>query len=95
MTRETTTRRDVLQTLATLPLGTLLLPRPREVAAQTGGSPVKVETKGLTAKIRFESILSGYLDELNGKYKLRVTELVLEPGASSASTTMRGPESAR
>jgi quercetin dioxygenase-like cupin family protein len=91
MTRETTTRRDVLQTLATLPLGTLLLPRPREVAAQTGGSPVKVETKGLTAKIRFESILSGYLDELNGKYKLRVTELVLEPGGFVGEHHHAGP----
>jgi quercetin dioxygenase-like cupin family protein len=91
MTRKTTTRRDVLQTLATLPLGTLLLPRPREAAAQTGGSPGKVETKGLTAKIRFESILSGYLDELNGKYKLRVTELVLEPGGFVGEHHHAGP----
>ena len=58
-----------------------LLSRPGEAAAQaSGGSPGKVDTKGLTAKIKFESVLSGYLTDLNGKYKLRVTELVLEPG---------------
>jgi quercetin dioxygenase-like cupin family protein len=74
------TRRAVLQFLGALPLAALLS-RHRQAAAQTtGGSPVKVETKGLTAKIKFESVLSGYLTELNGKYKLRVTELVLEPG---------------
>jgi quercetin dioxygenase-like cupin family protein len=81
MANEETTRRDLLlQSLGALSLAALLS-RPSEVAAQaTGGSPVKVETKGLTAKIKFESVLSGYLTELNGKYKLRVTELVLEPG---------------
>jgi quercetin dioxygenase-like cupin family protein len=74
------TRRDLLQSLGGMPL-VALLSRPRAAAAQTtGGTPGKVETKGLTAKIKFEGILSGYLTELNGKYKLRVTELVLEPG---------------
>lgn len=78
MANQPTTRRDLL--LGTLPLVTLLS-RPRTVIAQTPGTgPVKVETKGLTARIKFESVLSGYLAELNGKYKLRVTELVLEPG---------------
>jgi quercetin dioxygenase-like cupin family protein len=71
------TRRDLLQSLGAVPLAALLS-RSREAAAQT--RPVKVETKGLTAKIKFENVLSGYLTELNGKYKLRVTELVLEPG---------------
>jgi hypothetical protein len=74
MANEETTRRDLLQSLGgALSLVALLL-RPREAAAQAaGGSPVKVETKGLTAKIKFESVLSGYLSDLNGKYKLRVT----------------------
>ena len=36
--------------------------------------------EGLTAKIKYEHVLAGYLGEVNGKYKLRVTELVLEPG---------------
>lgn len=86
-----TTRRDVLQGLGALPL-VALLSRPREAAAQmTGESPVKVNTKGLTAKIKFESVLSGYLTDLNGKYKLRVTELVLEPGGYVGEHHHAGP----
>jgi len=90
MTNEATTRRDLLQTLAVLPLAALLT-APDEAIAQTGGGPAKVETKGLTAKIKFESALSGYLTELNGKYKLRVTELVLEPGGYVGEHHHAGP----
>jgi len=90
MANEATTRRDLLQTLAVLPLAALLA-APDEVTAQTGGGPAKVETKGLTAKIKFESALSGYLTELNGKYKLRVTELVLEPGGYVGEHHHAGP----
>jgi quercetin dioxygenase-like cupin family protein len=90
MTNAATTRRDLLQALATLPLGALLRGS-REAAAQTPGAPGKVETKGLTAKIKFESVLSGYLGELNGKYKLRVTELVLEPGGYVGEHHHAGP----
>jgi quercetin dioxygenase-like cupin family protein len=86
-----TTRREVLQSLGALPL-LALLARPGEAAAQTtGGTPAKVETKGLTAKIKFESVLSGYLAEVNGKYKLRVTELVLEPGGYVGEHHHAGP----
>ena len=95
MTNAVTTRRDLLQSLGALPL-LALLAQPGQAAAQAaGGSPAKVETKGLTAKIKFESVLSGYLTELNGKYKLRVTELVLEPGGTWATTIMRVRASAR
>ena len=91
MANEETTRRDLLQTFAALPLAALLGGF-RDVTAQTaGGSPAKVETKGLTAKIKFESVLSGYLGELNGKYKLRVTELVLEPGGYVGEHHHAGP----
>lgn len=60
---------------------------------QAGGSPaqVRVDTKGLTAKIKFESVLSGYLTDLNGKYKLRVTELTLEPGGHVGEHNHVGP----
>jgi quercetin dioxygenase-like cupin family protein len=60
---------------------------------QVGGSPaqVRVDTKGLTAKIKFESVLSGYLTDLNGKYKLRVTELTLEPGGHVGEHNHVGP----
>jgi quercetin dioxygenase-like cupin family protein len=91
MAKEETTRRDLLHSLGALSLATLLAP-PREAAAQpASGSPVKVDTKGLTAKIKFESVLAGYLTELNGKYKLRVTELVLEPGGYVGEHHHAGP----
>jgi quercetin dioxygenase-like cupin family protein len=91
MTNGETTRRDLLQSLGALPLAALLA-RPAPAAAQaTGGTPPKVDTKGLTAKIRFESPLSGYLTELNGKYKLRVTELVLAPGGYVGEHNHVGP----
>ena len=75
MTQETTTRRGVLQGLGAAPLLALLGQARGATAQGTGGGPAKVDTKGLTAKIKFESVLSGYLGELNGKYKRRVTEL--------------------
>jgi len=91
MANEASTRRDLLQILGALPLA-VVWPAPRPTAAQAAASgPAKVETKGLTAKIRFESVLSGYLGELNGRYKLRVTELVLEPGGYVGEHHHAGP----
>ena len=83
-------RRDILQTLTTLPL-LALLTRSGEAVAQTGGSPVKVDTKGLVAKIKFEAPLGGFLTEINGKYKLRVTELTLAPGGHVGEHNHVGP----
>lgn len=57
----------------------------------TAQEPVKVDTKGLAAKIKFENVLSGFLSELNGKYKLRVTELVLQPGGHVGEHNHLGP----
>ena len=91
MANEASTRRDLLQILGALPLA-VVWPAPRPAAAQVPASgPAKVETQGLTAKIRFESVLSGYLGELNGRYKLRVTELVLEPGGYVGENHHAGP----
>ena len=83
-------RRDVLQALATLPLVALAV-RPGEATAQTGGSPVKVDTKGLIATIKFEAPIGGFLTEINGKYKLRVTELTLAPGGYVGEHNHIGP----
>ena len=92
MTHDDSTRRDVLQSLAALGLISLWTARPRAAAAQTAGpTPGKVDTKGLTAKIKHESPLAGYLTDLNGKYKLRVTELVLEPGGYVGEHHHAGP----
>ena len=69
-----------------------LLAQASPAGAQTAtGTPGKVETKGAAAKIKFESEISGYLDELNGKYKLRVTEVVLEPGGYVGEHNHVGP----
>src|SRR5690349_16686025 len=83
-------RRDVLQAIAILPLIGLIA-RAGDAAAQTAGSPVKVDTSGLVAKIKFEAPLAGFLSEINGKYKLRVTELTLAPGGHVGEHNHVGP----
>ena len=83
-------RRDVLHSLAALPF-TMLLTQVSEASGQEGRSPVKVDTKGLIAKIKFEAPLSGFLTDLNGRYKLRVTELTLDPGGHVGEHNHVGP----
>jgi quercetin dioxygenase-like cupin family protein len=56
-----------------------------------GQEPVKVDTKGLVAKIKFENVLAGFLTDLNDKYKLRVTELTLDPGGYVGEHNHVGP----
>ncbi len=90
MTSDEPIRRDVLQALAALPLLALAM-QPGKAGAQTAGSPVKVDTKGLVAKIKFEAPLAGFLKEINGKYKLRVTELTLAPGGHVGEHNHVGP----
>src|SRR5262247_3769787 len=89
MTSDDPVRRNVLQALAALPLMALAA-RPQAAAAQPA-SPVKVDTKGLVAKIKFEAPLAGFLSEINGKYKLRVTELTLAPGGHVGEHNHVGP----
>ncbi len=48
--------------------------------AGSSSAQQQVEAKGLRSKMGLESMVSGYLVELNGKYKLRATELTFEPG---------------
>ena len=84
-------RRQILKLVAAVPLAAAAF-RPRAASAQAPGtSPVRVDTKGLAAKIKFEHELAGYLTELNGKYKLRVTELTLEPGGHVGEHNHVGP----
>jgi quercetin dioxygenase-like cupin family protein len=82
-------RRTLLQGLAALPFLALVAP-PGEALAQAG-SPVKVNTQGLVAKIKFEAPLGGFLTEINGKYKLRITELTLAPGGHVGEHNHVGP----
>src|SRR4029450_4046936 len=68
-----TTRRDLLQNLATLLPMIALMAHPRPAMAQAP-VPVKVDTHGLVAKIKFEHALQGYRTDLHGKHKLTVGE---------------------
>lgn len=88
MASDATFRRDVLQILAALPVMAFAA-RPTEATAQ--GSAVKVDTQGLTAEIKFEASVAGFLSEINGKYKLRVTELTLAPGGHVGQHNHVGP----
>ena len=40
----------------------------------------RVDVRGLTAAIKIEEIVYGHLPELNGKYKMRATEVTFAPG---------------
>ena len=82
-------RREILQALAMLPLMSLA-GRAAETTTQTG-DPVSVETKGLVATIKFEAPVGGFLTDINGKYKLRVTELTLAPGGHIGEHNHVGP----
>jgi quercetin dioxygenase-like cupin family protein len=57
-------------------------------AAQGAG---QVEMKGMTSQIKFEHPVEGYLTDLNGKYKLRVTETTFAPGAVFGEHQRTGP----
>ena len=87
-------RRDALLSAAAaaLPFAALLA-RAGEASAQAaaGSAPVRVDTKGLAARIRFEQVISGPLAEVNGRYKLRVTELTLAPGGHVGEHNHVGP----
>ncbi|MCK1337940.1 cupin domain-containing protein [Bradyrhizobium sp. 38] len=79
-----------MQAIASLPLISLAM-QPCEAIAQASGSPVRVDTKGLVAKIKFEAPLGGFLSEINRKYKLRVTDLTLAPGGQVGEHNHVGP----
>jgi quercetin dioxygenase-like cupin family protein len=53
--------------------------------------PAKVDTKGAESKIKTEETVSGYLTEINGKYKLRSSELTLQPGGHVGKHHHAGP----
>jgi quercetin dioxygenase-like cupin family protein len=50
-----------------------------------------VEIKGIASKIRLEEVVSGHLAELNGKFKLRVTEVTFAPGGQLGPHHHVGP----
>ncbi|HJU61855.1 MAG TPA: hypothetical protein VJ864_07395 [Candidatus Binatia bacterium] len=50
-----------------------------------------VERKGASVKLKIEEVISGYLTELNGKYKLSATEVTFEPGGYLSEHHHVGP----
>ena len=42
--------------------------------------PATVDSKGQHAQVKLEEIIAGHLTELNGRYKLRVTEITYDVG---------------
>jgi len=51
----------------------------------------KVESRDVSSKIRDEAVVSGYLADVNGKYKLRVTETTVGPGGYTGDHHHVGP----
>ena len=50
-----------------------------------------VEKSGQHSKIKLEQVVAGHLAELNGKYKLRVTEVTYDPGGFIGTHHHAGP----
>ena len=62
------------------------------LAAANSAEPIKVDTKGVSAKILYEAPISGgHLPELKDKYKLRITEISIAPGGHVGDHNHLGP----
>src|SRR5262245_64241855 len=54
--------------------------------------PLKVDTRGVTARILFEApIDGGHLQELKGRYKMRITEITIAPDGYVGEHNHVGP----
>ena len=54
--------------------------------------PLKVDTRGVAAKILYEApITGGHMPELKGKYKMRITEISIGPGGHVGDHNHLGP----
>jgi hypothetical protein len=47
-----------------------------------------VEARGITPSIKLEEVVYGHMEEINGKFKMRATEVTFAPGAYLACITM-------
>ncbi len=66
------------------------------VAAVTVGNavadqPGSVERSGQHSTVKLESVVAGHLTDLNGRYKLRVTEVKYDPGGYIGGHHHAGP----
>lgn len=60
-------------------------------AAEAEDTALRVDTKGVTTSIKYEAYVAGPLDEINGRYKLRVTEITIAPGGYVRDHNHLGP----
>ena len=49
-------------------------------SAAIAGERAEVQKSAFTSRLLMEQVVAGHLSELNGRYKLRLTETVYEPG---------------
>jgi quercetin dioxygenase-like cupin family protein len=61
------------------------------VATIPANAQQKVEISGQSAKIKLSQVITGHLDELNGKFQLRVSEATFEPGGFVGAHHHAGP----
>ncbi len=61
------------------------------VAGSSSGQQQGAIYKGVTSVVKLEQVVSGHLTELNGKYKLRVSEVTIEPGGGGGPHHHAGP----
>lgn len=51
----------------------------------------KVDRKGTASTVKLDQVISGYLTDLNGNYKLQVSEITYEPGGYTGEHHHVGP----
>ena len=70
---------------------TLLLFLALLIGANRLAAQEKVEVRGVTSEVKIEEVTFGHLSELNGKFKLRASELTFAPGAFIGAHHHIGP----
>jgi quercetin dioxygenase-like cupin family protein len=61
------------------------------IGADRSTAQAKVDARGITSKVRIEEVISGHLAELNGKFKMRATEVTFAPGGELGAHHHGGP----
>jgi len=74
--------RTVARVLALVMLATCATP---------ASESAEVEKVGLTTRLLMEQVVAGHLSEINGRYKLRLSETVYKPGGSIGEHHHAGP----
>lgn len=72
-------------------LATLLVVAPLPLGTQMPASHSPVEMSGLRPAMKFEAAVEGFLKPLNGKLKLRASEVDFEPGGKLGDHYHVGP----